>query len=67
MNTTLSWFIPGLLLVTACGAHAHHGWSEYESAKALKFAGVIEESGDEHPRLLGFRDRSRRASSRGTW
>jgi hypothetical protein len=33
---------PGLVL-------AHHGWSEYDSAKVLKLTGKILESGYEHP------------------
>lgn len=33
---------PGLAL-------AHHGWSEYDSSKALKLSGRILESGYEHP------------------
>ena len=28
---------------------AHHGWSEYDSSKALKLTGKIVESGYEHP------------------
>jgi hypothetical protein len=28
---------------------AHHGWSEYDSAKPLKLSGEIVESGYEHP------------------
>ena len=28
---------------------AHHGWSEYDSAKALKLTGKIVEYGYEHP------------------
>ena len=28
---------------------AHHGWSEYDSSKALKLSGRIVESGYEHP------------------
>jgi hypothetical protein len=39
--------IPMILLPVA--AHAHHGWSEYDSSKALTLAGVIKESGYEHP------------------
>jgi hypothetical protein len=27
----------------------HHGWSEYDSSKALKLSGKIVESGYEHP------------------
>ena len=30
-------------------AGAHHGWSEYHSAKTLKLTGKIAESGYEHP------------------
>ena len=33
----------------AAGAHAHHGWSEYDSGNALKLGGVIKEAGYEHP------------------
>lgn len=36
-------------LVLAAAAHAHHGWSEYDSSKALSLTGVIKESGYEHP------------------
>ena len=34
--------VPGL-------AFAHHGWSEYDSSKALKLTGKIVDSGYEHP------------------
>jgi hypothetical protein len=34
--------VPGVAL-------AHHGWSEYDSSKALKLTGKIVESGYEHP------------------
>jgi hypothetical protein len=30
-------------------ALAHHGWSEYDTSKALKLTGKIVESGYEHP------------------
>ena len=30
-------------------AYAHHGWSEYDSTNPLKVAGVIKQSGYEHP------------------
>ena len=30
-------------------AHAHHGWSEYDTSKALTLTGVIKASGYEHP------------------
>ena len=41
------------VLAAACaavsGAHAHHGWSEYDSAKPLTVAGTIKDAGYEHP------------------
>ena len=48
MNTTGRWVITGLLLAASV-AHAHHGWSEYDSSKPLKVSGVIKEAGYEHP------------------
>lgn len=33
----------------AAPAAAHHGWSGYDSSKALTLTGVIRESGYEHP------------------
>ena len=40
-----------LLLLPALSlpAHAHHGWSEYDSANTLNLTGVIKEAGYEHP------------------
>lgn len=48
MKTALKW------ILTAAGAavsvaHAHHGWSEYDSAKPLTVAGTIKDAGYEHP------------------
>jgi hypothetical protein len=37
------------LLAVPAVAAAHHGWSEYDSSKALKLTGKIVESGYEHP------------------
>ena len=37
------------LLATPVAAPAHHGWSEYDSSKALKLTGKVVESGYEHP------------------
>jgi len=37
------------LLFTPALACAHHGWSEYDTSKALKLTGKIVESGYEHP------------------
>ena len=45
-------FVPGTILALAlagAAAHAHHGWSEYDSTKTLNLTGVIRESGYEHP------------------
>ena len=47
MRSTI--LLPALLSGTIFAAHAHHGWSEYDAAKALTFTGVIKESGYEHP------------------
>lgn len=49
MYTRLRKMITFLVAAAAASAHAHHGWSEYDSAKPLKVAGVIKESGYEHP------------------
>src|SRR5687767_15233145 len=37
------------LLIATSGVLAHHGWSGYDSGKALTLTGVIKESGYEHP------------------
>ena len=37
------------ILVAPAMVLAHHGWSEYDSSKALKLTGKIVESGYEHP------------------
>jgi hypothetical protein len=39
----------GALAMLPLAALAHHGWSEYDSAKLLKLTGRIAESGYEHP------------------
>jgi hypothetical protein len=49
MNVTVRRIIPVLLLAVAWSVHAHHGWSEYDSARPLKIAGTIKEAGYEHP------------------
>ena len=41
-------FVVGMLAFPVA-AFAHHGWSEYDSAKELKLTGKIVESGYEHP------------------
>jgi hypothetical protein len=37
------------ILATPATVFAHHGWSEYDSSKALELTGKIVESGYEHP------------------
>jgi hypothetical protein len=49
MKIRTAILIPAVALAAAGLAHAHHGWSEYDSAKPLKVGGVIKESGYEHP------------------
>ena len=39
----------GLVSALPIVALAHHGWSEYDTGKALKLSGKIVESGYEHP------------------
>ena len=41
--------ILGAALAAPIAVTAHHGWSEYDSANALKLTGKIVESGYEHP------------------
>ncbi len=49
MKTVMRWIVPVSFAAAAAIAHAHHGWSEYDSSKPLKVSGVIKESGYEHP------------------
>jgi hypothetical protein len=49
MKIRIATLVPVVALCAAGLVHAHHGWSEYDSAKALKLGGVIKESGYEHP------------------
>jgi Family of unknown function (DUF6152) len=42
------FFFIGMLALPVA-ASAHHGWSEYDTAKELKLTGKIVESGYEHP------------------
>ncbi|HVL37288.1 MAG TPA: DUF6152 family protein [Burkholderiales bacterium] len=37
------------LLAVPAGALAHHGWSEYDTGRAMKLSGTVVESGYEHP------------------
>ena len=46
MRTTL---LCAALLALSAQVSAHHGWSEYDSAKALTLTGTIRDSGYEHP------------------
>ena len=42
-------FVLASALALPLAAWGHHGWSEYDSSKALKLTGKIVESGYEHP------------------
>jgi Family of unknown function (DUF6152) len=42
-------FLMGAGLGLSFSVFAHHGWSEYDSAKVLKLTGKIAEAGYEHP------------------
>jgi hypothetical protein len=37
------------MLAAPLAASAHHGWSEYDTTKALKLSGKIVQSGYDHP------------------
>ena len=43
--------VVGIVALALAGAvaHAHHGWSEYDTSKTLSLTGVIKEAGYEHP------------------
>jgi hypothetical protein len=41
--------VSAILAAVPVFALGHHGWSEYDSSKALKLTGKIVESGYEHP------------------
>lgn len=49
MMTITMKCLAGSMLLVAGTAFAHHGWSEYDSTKTLRFTGTIEESGYSHP------------------
>ena len=46
---TVAILVPMIVSALASVAHAHHGWSEYDSSNTLKLAGVIKQAGYEHP------------------
>ncbi|MBZ4421513.1 DUF6152 family protein [Myxococcus sp. RHSTA-1-4] len=46
---TSSWMGVLAALCVSGGALAHHGWSSYDSARAMTLTGVIRESGYENP------------------
>ena len=47
---------------------AHHGWSEYDSSRALKLTGKIVESGYEHPHgHLRLETKGEGATAGKTW
>jgi hypothetical protein len=44
----MNWILFSILLIPV-KALAHHGWSEYDTSKALKLTGKVVQSGYEHP------------------
>lgn len=46
---TRARLVLALLVIAAWPAHAHHGWSEYDSTTTLTLTGTIEQAGYEHP------------------
>jgi hypothetical protein len=46
---TIAILAPMVAAAMVATAHAHHGWSEYDSSHTLKLAGVIKHAGYEHP------------------
>jgi hypothetical protein len=60
--------VGGLLLALPWVVSAHHGWSEYDSSKALKLTGKIVESGYEHPHgHIRFAAKGEGATAGKTW
>ena len=60
------WFA-GLLGIPMIAA-AHHGWSEYDTGKAVKLTGKIVESGYEHPHgHIRFEAKGEGAAAGKTW
>ena len=60
------FFLIGLAVPMA--ALAHHGWSEYDSAKVLKLTGKIVESGYEPPHgHIRFEAKGEGATAGKTW
>ena len=45
----LIFLLVSVILATVGSVFAHHGWSGYDSSKALELKGTIVESGYEHP------------------
>ena len=61
-------FLVAGLVVVPMAVSAHHGWSEYDSAKVLKLTGKIVESGYEHPHgHVRFEAKREGATAGKTW
>ena len=55
-------------LAAPLAVSAHHGWSEYDTGKALKLTGKIVESGYEHPHgHIRFEAKGEGAAAGKTW
>ena len=54
--------------IVSLHATAHHGWSEYDTSKAVKLTGKIVESGYEHPHgHIRFEAKGEGAKAGKTW
>jgi hypothetical protein len=61
-------FLVAGLVAVPMAVSAHHGWSEYDSAKVLKLTGKIVESGYEHPHgHVRFEAKGEGATAGKTW
>jgi hypothetical protein len=61
-------FLAAGLVAVPMAVSAHHGWSEYDSAKVLKLTGMIVESGYEHPHgHVRFEAKGEGAMAGKTW
>jgi hypothetical protein len=66
--TSLAGVVALAAFIIPLQATAHHGWSEYDSAKALKLTGKIVESGYEHPHgHIRFEAKGEGATAGKTW
>ena len=49
MKMSLRWTLAAVLAASAGLLHAHHDWSEFDTSKPVKLAGLIKESAYQYP------------------